>query len=638
MATGPNSDKRFSVVGSDPRFWEIPDAEHRVNIDPRFTAMFSEERFNSSSTVDKRGRQVSHSHANELRRLYRVEAESDNESDDDDDDDDEESDSADPARGKGNVETSSEDDDEEDDVDEILRKEEDQIEHCWGEMSRDAPRSEKVSTRLAVCNIDWDRLKAKDLLLLLRSFVPKGGAVLSVKIFLSEFGKQRLKEEEIRGPMEIRSLPEDSEDDTEEESVHRERVRDYQFKRLQYFYAVVECDSEQTSAHVYQECDGYEYESSCSTLDLRFIPDDVTFEEADLKDEATEVNTATFEPKLFTSSAAGSSKVQLSWDETDHERVTALNKKFNKEELLQMDFSAYLASSSEEEEQELPAQEEEQEVRRSSEQQISRYRNLLKIKEQDEEEQQHMEISWKPGLKQSTRELVKKKLEVKELMTPWQKFLQKKKEKKKKSVKGEEEEDDDDDLPPDVDLSDPFFSELREAGLKKKPKKKKKKQEEKQELTAEEEAELQREKAQISLLLDDDEDVKHKHFNYEQIVEQQNLSKKKQQKKKKETPEEDHFLLDVADPRFDALYSSPLFNIDPSHPSYKSTSANHCIAAEKRRRRQSPPTSQEASPTSQEAPLPQEAKSRKLDPQLQLLVKSVKNKTLQFEAQRKKKV
>lgn len=45
-------------------------------------------------------------------------------------------------------------------------------------------------------------------------------------------------------------------------------------------------------------------------------------------------------------------QVQLTWDETDHERVTALNRKFNKDELLEMDFRAYLASSSEEEEEE----------------------------------------------------------------------------------------------------------------------------------------------------------------------------------------------------------------------------------------------------------------------------------------------
>lgn len=39
----------------------------------------------------------------------------------------------------------------------------------------------------------------------------------------------------------------------------------------------------------------------------------------------------------------------MTWDETDHERVTAMNRKFNKDELLQMDFNAYLASSSDDE-------------------------------------------------------------------------------------------------------------------------------------------------------------------------------------------------------------------------------------------------------------------------------------------------
>ncbi|GLD67713.1 ESF1 homolog isoform X1, partial [Lates japonicus] len=170
-------------------------------------------------------------------------------------------------------------------------------------------------------------------------------------IYPSEFGRERLKVEETQGPLELKALPDDSEDDTEEERVYREKMRDYQFKRLKYYYAVVECDSTATAAKIYEECDGYEYESSCSVLDLRFVPDEVTFDE-EPKDVATDVNLSSYTPKLFTSSATSTSKVQLTWDETDHDRVAALNRKFNKDELLQMDFNAYLASSSEEEEEE----------------------------------------------------------------------------------------------------------------------------------------------------------------------------------------------------------------------------------------------------------------------------------------------
>lgn len=38
-----------------------------------------------------------------------------------------------------------------------------------------------------------------------------------MQIYPSEFGEERLKAEESQGPMELKALPDDSEDDTEEE-------------------------------------------------------------------------------------------------------------------------------------------------------------------------------------------------------------------------------------------------------------------------------------------------------------------------------------------------------------------------------------------------------------------------------------
>ncbi|AWP05083.1 putative ESF1 -like [Scophthalmus maximus] len=721
------ADERFQRVSRDPRFWEMPERERKIKIDKRFQSMFHDERFKVKYTVDKRGRPVSHTTTDDLKRFYNVEDEEeekkknvmeeeieekkrqtlqsrdadeddndgeteeedsvapgDGEEDVDDDDEEEESgveseedsDSGpDLARGKGNVETSS-DEDEGDEVDAILRREEEELEHDWGELSKDAQRSDEVSCRLAVCNMDWDRMKARDLFALLGSFTPQGGAVLSVKIYPSEFGKERLKLEETQGPPELKALPDDSEDDTEEERVHREKMRDYQFKRLRYFYAVVECDSDATAAKIYEECDGFEYESSCSVLDLRFVPDDVSFNE-EPKDMATDVNLSAYTPKLFTSAANATAKVQLTWDETDHERVTALNRKFNKDELLQMDFNAYLASSSEEEEDEerLPGgsaeaeqgEEEEEEVEEEieeeevkkkkmkikSEEQICKYRDLLRgINEQEKRLQadrdMEMEITWVPGLKEVTQQLVKKKLEATESSTPWEEFLQKKKQQRKKKKKQDSVEDElsDDQLPPDVDLSDPFFTEeLAATDLKKK--KKKKQQLEEEEQTAEEEEQLEKQKAEMSLLMEDDDvsDSKHKHFNYDKIVEQQNLSKRKRKRlMKSEEPLDDHFQVDVTDPRFQAMFTSHLFNLDPSHPSYKRTRATQSLQAEKQRRRQDELGAQEATVSRLESATREgvndcdAATAKKpMDAGLSLLVKSIKSKTLQFQARRKQK-
>ncbi|KFV05727.1 ESF1 [Tauraco erythrolophus] len=561
--------------------------------------------------------------------------------DDSDSEDDEESDAGpDLARGIGNIETSSDDDE---DLNELFPKEP-EIEHSWRELDKDAPRGDEITSRLAVCNMDWDRLKAKDLLALFNSFTPKGGTVFSVKIYPSEFGKERLKEEEQKGPVELFDLPENT---TENDGLYREKLREYQFKRLKYFYAVVECDSPETANKIYEECDGLEFESSCSIIDLRFIPDNVTFDDKP-KDVASEVNVAVYKPKYFTSAAMGTSKVDITWDETDHERVTSLSRTFKKEELLDMDFQAYLASSSEEEEEQQQggdvAHELEDDKPRKSqkddEEQIAKYRELLQSIQEKEKKQEEkdigMEIKWVPGLKETAEEMVKNRLEGKDNLTPWQKYLEKKKEKrilKKKRKATAERDQSEDELPSDVDLNDPYFAEeLEKTGLKKKP--------ELVESNSEDEDEVEKQKAEMALLMMDDDDDARKHFNYKKIVEQQNLSKKKKKllMKKKELLEDD-FQVNVADTRFQAMFTSPLFNLDPSDPNFKKTKAVEKILEEKARRREEKEQDLQEASKEQENKMAKkgEVAKKAIDPALSMLIKSVKNKTEEFQARKKQK-
>uniref|UniRef100_A0A8I3PMQ7 ESF1 nucleolar pre-rRNA processing protein homolog n=2 Tax=Canis lupus familiaris TaxID=9615 RepID=A0A8I3PMQ7_CANLF len=520
--------------------------------------------------------------------------ESDEEEDEDEDsDNDDESDSGpDLARGKGNIETSSED---EEDMADLL-PEDSGFEHAWRELDKDAPRADEVTRRLAVCNMDWDRLKAKDLLALFNSFKPKGGVIFSVKIYPSEFGKERMKEEQVQGPVELLSIPEDA---PEKDWTSREKLRDYQFKRLRYYYAVVDCDSPETAGKIYEDCDGLEFESSCSFIDLRFIPDDITFDD-EPKDIASEVDLTAYKPKYFTSAAMGTSTVEITWDETDHERITTLNRKFKKEELLDMDFQAYLASSSEDE-------------------------------EEIEEELQ--------GLKESAEEMVKNKLEGKDNLTPWEQFLEKKKEKKrlKKKQKALAEEASEDELPSDVDLNDPYFAEeITKIGIKEK---KKSMKSTKDGTSPVEDADIERQKAEMALLMMDEEEENKKHFNYNKIVEHQNLSKKKKKQlmKKKELLEDD-FEVNVKDARFQAMYTSHLFNLDPSDPNFKKTKAMEKILEEKARQREQKEQELTQAIKKKESEIQKESQKRSIDPALSMLIKSVKNKTQQFQARKKQKV
>uniref|UniRef100_A0A2K6CBL9 ESF1 RRM domain-containing protein n=1 Tax=Macaca nemestrina TaxID=9545 RepID=A0A2K6CBL9_MACNE len=321
---------------------------------------------------------------NEITSVGRASGDDDNGSGDDEDEeeddengeDDGESDSS-PnlARGKGNIETSSANKDDTAD----LFPEEASFGHTWRESDKPAPHADDITHQLAVCNMDLDRLKAKDLLALV---------IFPVKIHSSEFGKERVKEEQLL------SVPED------------------------YYYAVVDCDSPETASKIYEDCGGLEFESSCSFTDLRFIPVDTTFDD-EPKDADSEGYLTAYKPKYITSAAMGTSMVEITWDETDHERITTLNRKFKKEELLDMDFQDYLASSSkneEEIEEELQGDDQVNKSQKDDEKQITKYRQLLQViqeeEKKDKENDMEMEMKWVPGLKESN------KLEGKDKLTP----------------------------------------------------------------------------------------------------------------------------------------------------------------------------------------------------------------------------
>lgn len=103
--------------------------------------------------------------------------------------------------------------------------------------------------------------------------------------------------------------------------------------------------------------------------------------------------------------------------------------------------------------------------------------------------------------------------------------------------------------------------------------------------------------------------------------------------------------VDVKDPRFQAMFTSHLYNLDPSDPAYKKTKGTQSILEEKMKRREEEQKSQEVAlkgKAAQEfrteaAGAEDTSAAKATDPNLSLLIKSIKNKTEQFQARKKQK-
>ncbi|XP_038209962.1 ESF1 homolog [Zerene cesonia] len=667
-------DSRFAKYLNDPKYRQIPKHERKVKIDKRFQSMFSDEKFKVKYTVDKRGRPINETSTENLRKYYDLE-ESDESSESDLENNDKKLNEdyevipgqfvrrltsndevekpssfkndkltrgslekkiknrlldldIDYARGEGILLSDSSSDEES-----SAPEEESDLEHEWGELDADADKTDESTRRIAICNMDWDNIKASDLMVLLSSFLPAGGIIHNVTIYPSDYGLKRMQEEEVRGPIELteekRQYDGSNDDGGNEEgsSYHMEKLRRYQLNRLKYYYAVVECDSITTADKLYSECDGIEYESSATRLDMRFIPHDVTFDQ-EPREVCTKLPDLTkYKPRLFTTTALQQAKVDLTWDATNPNRTETIKSALDGK-IDDLDLKEYLASSSEDENPEV--HEVDSQPDSGNEDPLQKYKMLLEDIEKKEQKKQNkdmeMEITWGLGVKDKAEQLVKKKLsEENKNLTPFEKLLQKRKEKKKQrklkqqnpeNLGSESDGDSSDDVPSDVDMNDPYFAEEFNKPEFRNKKLKKKMSKEKEDVDSEEE----RNKAELELLLDEDDGKQH--FSLKKIQEAENTSKKsKRRKKLKEKMKEQKeavadFEMNLNDQRFSAVYDSHLFNIDPTDPNFKKTKNMEKLIEEKLKRRPA------ETPTTASEP-----KKSKEDIELNLLVKNIKRKT-----------
>lgn len=450
----------------------------------------------------------------------------------------------------------------------------------------------------------------------------------------------------MKGPKEITTFEakNDENEDNEEDEKYTEKLREYQLNRLKYYYAVVEFDSEKSADIVYKECDGLEYESTANRLDLRFIPDEMEFDD-EPKDSCTELpDLSKYEPRIFFTTALQHAKVELTWDETDVGRQEISDKLFSdkRNEISDRDLRKFVAFSSESEndDDQDESNSDSDNVHsdsKSGKSKMDLYKALLdevNQKEQEKKKQQvEMEYSWGIGSLDKKEKVVP--VEKEEELTPFEKILEKKKQKKKakkeqrkKKLKGDDDENENGHSSSDfddIDMNDPYFAEEFANGDFKMPNKKgsKKKKHENAEDNPEADEKLKAQK-ELELLLEDNEEEKS-HFSLKKIQENEDMSSSKKKRKLKKLKKQglteepvDNFELNVKDDRFKAVFSQPEFNIDPTNSGYKKTKGMEKLIQEKLKRRHTDDVEHTDDVV--------EKKKKIKDVSLNLLVKNIKRK------------
>ncbi|KAK5165256.1 pre-rRNA-processing protein esf1 [Saxophila tyrrhenica] len=651
------ADSRFDALSTDPRYRLPNRKEGRTAVDPRFKRIFKDRDFRQKATVDRYGRKVDpKSGKQKLERLYRVEKDDGkskskqrfgrevvgSSEEDSEDDEDSEAEAAvkkrDPAREGGFSESESESE-EESASDEESEDEAELAEETAGQEQTESIPMGEVSRRIAAVNLDWDNLRASDIMAVASSFVPVDGRIESVRVYPSEFGQERMQREELEGPpreifasskrhAEDDESGSDEEDDEEgdtkiERQLQQDQVnegdefdtaklRQYQLERLRYHYAVLTCSNKTTAKAIYDSMDGREYLTSANFFDLRFIPDETSFDDDKPRDECTKLPDG-YRPNDFRTEALTHSNVRLTWDDDDPTRKEVQKRAFSRAEMDENDLQAYIGSDSSDAES-TASRKSTAEDRKAKKREAERAKMRAALglaaeshkadgatKKKGDEVVGDMQITFTSGLggsgageksvfenepqdEESTRDrYIRKERERK----------QKRKEKMKASRPAEAAEEDDQEEDAAIDdqgFDDPFFTDpTAAAAAEKKAKKDARKQKLAAQAAQDEEAASRR--AELELLMVEDQGDSTKHFDMREIEkaekEARRKGKKKDKKSKKRIVEqnEDGFTMETEDPRFKALFESHEYAIDPTNPKFKKTEGMSKLLEEGRKKR-----------------------------------------------------
>ncbi|KAI4123713.1 MAG: hypothetical protein LQ338_005131 [Usnochroma carphineum] len=383
----PKADPRFANIQTDPRF-RLPSKKHtHVQIDKRFERMLVDESFSSRAKVDRYGRKLpKDAGKKELERYYRIQE--DQKLPTEDREVKRKLERANANCGEEDISSSAEESSSEEESGLDVSEEEEVFALLDGQEAdgEGVPLGE-VTSRLAVVNLDWDNIRAADLMAVFSSFVSSAGQIKKISVYPSDFGRERIEREEMEGPPkeifakdngDVDSTRSDLETEDQDDGVasgeeddeqikrsllqegndqdfNSAKLRRYQLERLRYYYAVLICSSPSVAQNIYEAVDGTEYLTTANFFDLRFIPDDVEFSHDIPRDECTRIPDG-YRPNEFVTDALQHSKVRLTWDADDGKRKDAQKRAFagSRTDIHENDLKAYLGSDTSDDEDDAP--------------------------------------------------------------------------------------------------------------------------------------------------------------------------------------------------------------------------------------------------------------------------------------------
>eukprot|EP00831_Metopus_contortus_P025141 TRINITY_DN21756_c0_g1_i2.p1 TRINITY_DN21756_c0_g1~~TRINITY_DN21756_c0_g1_i2.p1 ORF type:complete len:207 (+),score=79.93 TRINITY_DN21756_c0_g1_i2:40-660(+) len=144
-------------------------------------------------------------------------------------------------------------------------------EDIWKDDQENIKMEEAVSSRLAIVNFDFEQVSAKDLYAIFASFCKEQDSLQKIEVYLSQYGKEKIKNDSLYGPTDIWKKEETPEEKNQEQLREKKKnkhgfdpvaLRKYELQKLKYYFAVAYFKNEKVAQNVYDEYDGFEYELS----------------------------------------------------------------------------------------------------------------------------------------------------------------------------------------------------------------------------------------------------------------------------------------------------------------------------------------------------------------------------------------